>query len=252
MYNVSQRKWGTIKSFFKSIKRIVTLIIVVIIFIVGYFTKQGYDLYRSNMEELSLDLRVKNLKEQENYIKLEDISKDYLNAVIAVEDKRFYEHKGIDPYALFGATYYNIKGKRFAFGGSTISQQLAKNLCLDQSKNINRKIAEIFATIDIEKNYSKDEILEMYVNIAYFGDGFYGIGDASYGYFKKYPNELNLNESTLLAGLPNAPSIFQLSNNYDSTYQRQIIVIEAMIRNGYVDEVVGNQLIEQIKNERGM
>ena len=133
-----------------------------------------------------------------------------------------------------------------------MSQQLAKNLVLDQRRKLVRKIAEIFATIDIEKEYTKDEILEMYVNISYLGDGYYGIGNASKGYFKKEPKELDLNEATLLAGLPNAPSVFQLSNNNDSTYKRQIVVIKAMIKNGTLDEEKGNELIQKIKSERGI
>ncbi len=94
-------------------------------------------------------------------------------------------------------------------GGSTITQQLAKNIFFTQEKKFSRKMAEIFAAIDLEKNYSKDDIIEMYMNTIYFGDGYYGIGAASRGYFKKEPSELTLDELTLLAGIPNAPrSIF--------------------------------------------
>lgn len=241
-----------IKSFFKSIKRILTLILVIIIFIVGYFVKSGYDYYQKAMNEMSLVDRVKNLKESDGYVELENISKEYLDAVISVEDKRFYEHKGIDIYALGAATVYNYQNKKIAFGGSTISQQLAKNLCLNQSKSALRKIAEIFATLDIEKNYSKDDILEMYVNIAYFGDGYYGIGNATEGYFSKQPDEIDLNEATLLAGLPNAPSIYQLSNDNNGTYLRQIVVINSMVKNGYLAEDKGQELITSIKESRGI
>ena len=216
------------RTLFKGIKKLIIFILVIIIFVVGYFVKDGYDLYKAAIEEKSLDMRVKELKEMDNYTKLEDISKYYLDGLIAVEDKRFYD------------------------GASTLSQQLAKNLVLDQRRKLVRKIAEIFATIDIEKEYTKDEILEMYVNISYFGDGYYGIGNASKGYFNKEPKELDLNEATLLAGLPNAPSVFQLSNNNDSTYKRQIVVIKAMIKNGTLDEEKGNELIQKIKSERGI
>jgi len=241
-----------LKSFFKSIKRLIILILVIVIFVAGYFIKDGYDYYKAAMEEMSLEARVSELKQKEGYTKIEDISQDYLNAVVAVEDKRFFEHHGIDPYAIGGATVYTVQTKKIAFGASTISQQLAKNLCLNQSKTITRKIAEVFATIDIEKSYSKNEILEMYVNIAYFGDGYYGIGNATKGYFGKTPKQIDLNEATLLAGLPNAPSVYQLSNDNQGTYYRQIVVINAMLKNGYLDNSTANELIEQIKNERGI
>lgn len=240
------------RTLFKGIKKLIIFILVIIIFVVGYFVKDGYDLYRAAIEEKSLDMRVKELKEMDNYTKLEDISKYYLDGLIAVEDKRFYEHHGIDPYAIGGAVVYTFQAQKIGFGASTLSQQLAKNLVLDQRRKLVRKIAEIFATIDIEKEYTKDEILEMYVNISYFGDGYYGIGNASKGYFNKAPKELDLNEATLLAGLPNAPSVFQLSNNNDSTYKRQIVVIKAMIKNGTLDEEKGNELIQKIKSERGI
>lgn len=240
------------RTFFKGIKKLIIFILVIIIFVVGYFVKDGYDLYRAAIEEKSLEMRVKELKEIDNYTKLEDISKYYLDGLIAVEDKRFYEHNGIDPYAIGGAVVYTFQAQKIGFGASTLSQQLAKNLVLDQRRKLVRKIAEIFATIDIEKEYTKDEILEMYANISYFGDGYYGIGNASKGYFNKAPKELDLNEATLLAGLPNAPSVFQLSNNNDSTYKRQIVVIKAMIKNGTLDEEKGNELIQKIKSERGI
>lgn len=240
------------RTLFKGIKKLIIFILVIIIFVVGYFVKDGYDLYKAAIEEKSLDMRVKELKEMDNYTKLEDISKYYLDGLIAVEDKRFYEHHGIDSYAIGGAVVYTFQAQKIGFGASTLSQQLAKNLVLDQRRKLVRKIAEIFATIDIEKEYTKDEILEMYANISYFGDGYYGIGNASKGYFKKEPKELDLNEATLLAGLPNAPSVFQLSNNNDSTYKRQIVVIKAMIKNGTLDEEKGNELIQKIKSERGI
>lgn len=240
------------RALFKGIKKLIIFIIVILLFVAGYFVKEGYDFYQAAIEEKSLEMRVKELKEMDNYTKLEDISKYYIDGLIAVEDKRFYEHNGIDPYAIGGAFVYTFQSKKIGFGASTLSQQLAKNLVLDQRKKLVRKIAEIFATIEIEKNYSKDEILEMYANITYFGDGYYGIGNASYGYFGKTPSELDLNEATLLAGIPNAPSVYQLSNDNDGTYIRQIAVINAMMKNGTLDEEEGNKLIETIKNERGI
>ena len=100
--------------------------------------------------------------------------------------------------------------------------------------------------------YSKDEILELYINIIYFGDGYYGIKDASNGYLNKEPNELDLNEATLLAGIPNAPSVYQLSNNSKYTYQRQIIVIQSMVENNCLSKEEAQELIEKIKTSKNI
>lgn len=105
-----------------------------------------------------------------------------------------------------------------------------------REKKFLRKIAEVFVAYELEKNYSKEDILELYINIVYFGDGYYGIEEASLGYFNKLPNNLNLNEITMLAGLPNAPSAYALSNNTELSNQRQEMVIDAMVKNNYLTE----------------
>ena len=212
------------KSLFKGIKGIIILIFLIILFIIGYFVADGYKLYKSVIYETSIEDKVKEIQSNPSYIKLDNVSKDYINAVISVEDKRFYEHFGIDIYSMGRALMNNLQNKKIIGGGSTITQQLAKNMYFEQKKKLTRKIAEAFVTLDLEDKYSKSEILELYINIIYFGDGFYGIKDACNGYLDKNPSELNLYEATLLAGIPNAPSVYQLSNNSKYTYQRQIIL----------------------------
>ena len=113
-------------------------------------------------------------------------------------------------------------------GGSTITQQLAKNLFLSNEQTFKRKIKETIISFIIEKEYSKNEILELYVNVIYYGDGYEGILEASRGYFHKEPSKLNKEEATLLAGIPQAPSYYQLSNNYKETYERQKEVLDAL------------------------
>ena len=130
--------------------------------------------------------------------------------------------------------------------------QLLNNMYFEQKKKLSRKVAEVFVVLDLEENYSKDEILELYVNIIYFGDGHYGIKEAANGYLDKEPNELNLNDSTLLAGLPNAPSVYQLSNKSNYTYQRQIIVINAMLENNYISKEEAENLINKIRKSKGI
>lgn len=240
------------KSLFKGIKGIIILVFLIIIFIIGYFVYDGYKLYKSVTQEISIEEKIAQIQATEEYIDIDDISKDYLNAVIAVEDKRFYDHFGIDIYSIGRALMNNIENKKIIGGGSTITQQLAKNMYFDQKKRLTRKVAELFVVFNLEENYSKDDILELYVNVIYFGDGYYGIKEASNGYFNKEASELDLNEATLLAGIPNAPSAYQLSNNSNYTYERQIIVINAMVECGYLDEVEANNLINQIRESKGI
>ena len=239
------------KSLFKGIKGIIILIFLIILFIIGYFVTDGYKLYKSVIYETSIEDKVKEIQSNPSYIKLDNVSKDYINAVISVEDKRFYEHFGIDIYSMGRALMNNLQNKKIIGGGSTITQQLAKNMYFEQKKKLTRKIAEAFVTLDLEDKYSKSEILELYINIIYFGDGFYGIKDACNGYLDKNPSELNLYEATLLAGIPNAPSVYQLSNNSKYTYQRQIMVINSMVENNYLSQEEANKLIEEIKEENG-
>lgn len=240
------------KSLFKGIKGIIILIFLIILFIIGYFVADGYKLYKSVIYETSIEDKVKEIQSNPSYIKLDNVSKDYINAVISVEDKRFYEHFGIDIYSIGRALMNNLQNKKIIGGGSTITQQLAKNMYFEQKKKLTRKIAEAFVTLDLEDKYSKSEILELYINIIYFGDGFYGIKDACNGYLDKNPSDLNLYEATLLAGIPNAPSVYQLSNNSKYTYQRQIMVINSMVENNYLSQEEANKLIEEIKEENGV
>ena len=156
-----------------------------------------------------------------------------MNAVVAVEDKRFFTHPGIDFLAVGRALLHDIQAGRYVEGGSTITQQLAKNLYFSQEKQLTRKIAEVFVALDLEKSYSKDEIFELYVNSIYFGDGYYGIGSASLGYFELEPSKMNDYESTLLAGVPNAPSRYAPSKYLDRAEKRQLQVLRRMEACGY-------------------
>ena len=160
----------------------------------------------------------------------------YRNAVIAVEDHRFYDHGPIDFISLGRAIFVNIKSREFKEGGSTITQQVAKNIVFSQEHSFFRKLGEVFASFDLEKNYSKNEIFELYVNTAYFGDGFYGIYDASFGYYKKEPKDLNLDEASMLAGVPNAPSLYSPNVNLNLAKKRQSHVISKMKDYGYITE----------------
>ena len=195
----------------------------------GYMAWQGYSLYAGALEEKPLEQRVAEQRAQPGYTALADLPGTYLKAVIAVEDHRFYEHGGIDLLAMGRALWNDLRTWSFAEGGSTITQQLAKNLCFSQEKSIVRKAAEVFAAWDLERRYSKDEILELYVNSIYFGSGCYNVGSASETYFGKEPKDMTDSECTMLAGIPNAPSVYDPTANPDLALQRQRQVVERMV-----------------------
>ena len=213
------------KLLFRLLLLIFIFLLITFILVIGL----SYLKYRTAINELSLDDAINTVRAKENYTKFEDISKDYVDAVVAVEDHRFYEHKGVDLISLAHSMYVNFRSKSMDYGASTITQQLARNMYFTQEKSPFRKIAEIFVANDIEKKYSKEDILELYFNIIYFGNGYYGIYDASYGFFNKSPKDLTYYEATYLAGLPNAPSIY--SQDKELAEQRRLQVVNAMENN---------------------
>ena len=167
----------------KFIRRLLLFILVIIIIIGSVLYLNGNKLYKEKLSEISLENKVSSVRENSNFIKLNSLPTYYKDAVVSVEDRRFYSHGTIDFIALARATFSNIKQKDFKEGGSTITQQTAKNLYLIKEKDVsNRKVAEFLIGRDLEKKYNKDEILELYVNTIYFGDGYYGIQEASKGY----------------------------------------------------------------------
>lgn len=189
---------------------------------------QGYGMYREAVDTLSLKDKVAAIQSQDSYTELEELPKTYIDAVVSVEDHRFYNHFGLDFIAIGRAVVNDIKAGRYVEGGSTITQQLAKNLYFSQEKKMTRKAAEVFLALELEREYTKDEILELYVNSIYFGDGYYNIGQASQGYFGKVPSEMTEYESTLLAGVPNAPSKYAPSRNLELAEKRQQQVLRRM------------------------
>lgn len=164
------------------------------------------------------------------------LQKHTYNAFIAIEDKRFLEHKGIDIKRIVKAALTNIKTVSFKEGASTISQQLIKNTQLTPKKDIFRKSREIKLALDLERNYTKDEIIDMYLNIIYFGSGCYGIENASAYYFNKPSTELTLNESAALAAIIKAPNYYSPFANYDKMMTRKDVVLLKMYENNLISK----------------
>ncbi len=171
-----------------------------------------------------------------NYTKIENISDTMKKAIISVEDNRFYNHHGFDFTAIVRATLVNIQSGEIEEGASTITQQLVKNLYLSDEQTMVRKIEELIMSLNLETRCSKDEILELYLNSIYFGSGYYGITDAAKGYFGKTPDNLTLPEAAMLAGLPNAPSLYSPYEDFKMAKKRQFIVLDTMVKNGYIDK----------------
>lgn len=228
----------------KIIKRIIILIILILIFAGAFLAYQGYNMYKEALNEISVEDKVQELRSQKNYTEFKDLPQFYLDAVVAVEDRRFYDHGAIDPIGIARAIWTNIKSFELREGGSTITQQVAKNVYFTQEKTALRKIAEVFMAFEIERNCDKDTILEMYVNTSYFGSGYDGIREAANGYYNKEPIEMNKYECSMMAGVPNAPSVYAPTKNPDLASQRQRQVLEKMVRYEYISEDEMNEILE--------
>ncbi|MDD6597649.1 transglycosylase domain-containing protein [Anaerovibrio sp.] len=167
-------------------------------------------------------------------VKISQVPEHLKDAFIAVEDVRFYDHAGVDPKGIMRALIANITNKGVAEGGSTITQQLAKNAYLTQDRTYKRKIQEIFLALQLERRYTKDEILELYLNQIYFGQGAYGVQAAAKTYFGKDVKDLDLNECAMLAGIPKSPNYFSPLNNLQAAQERKGVVLDQMAKYGYI------------------
>ncbi len=170
------------------------------------------------------------------YVKIDQIPERVINAFIAAEDRNFYHHFGIDFGALFRAMIANLKAGRIVQGGSTITQQLAKNLFLTRERTLKRKIKEALLAIKIERTFDKRKILELYLNQIYLGNGAYGVEAAARVYFGKSVKDLTLEEAALLAGLPKAPSKFNPIVNPELAKTRRNYVLRRMLEDGYITQ----------------
>lgn len=168
------------------------------------------------------------------YASLEDVPDNMRWAILAVEDRKFYEHRGIDPEAIVRALLVNMQNGEIQQGGSTITQQLVKNLFLTEERTYQRKAEELVLTLFTEARCTKDEILEYYLNSIYYGGGYTGLKDAAYGYFGKAPAALTLGECAMLAGMPQAPSANSPYRDYDAAVTRRNTVLKAMLAAGYI------------------
>lgn len=229
----------------KKFKKILLVLILIILSIFAIYIGQGYKMYKNALDDKPLEEMVQEIRSQKSYTKISNIPDIYKDAVIAVEDHRFYDHKGIDIIAIGRALLNDIRARELVEGGSTITQQLAKNMYFTQDKTLTRKIAEVFMAKKIESNYNKEEILELYVNYIYYGSGYYDIKSASLGYFDKEPQDLTEGESIMLAGIPNAPSVYNPKVSPKLARERQKQVIDKMIKYGKLSEGKADKILSE-------
>jgi 1A family penicillin-binding protein len=177
---------------------------------------------------------------------LSQIPKYTQQAVISVEDRDFYEHQGFSPRGFARAVVENLRDEPLSQGGSTITQQLVKTNLLSPDKNFLRKYQELVLALEIDRRFSKDDILEMYLNTSYFGEGAYGIEDASEAYFSKPASQLTLGESALLAGILPAPSAYSpITGDRERAFERQKLVLERMVEQGYITQAQADEAAEE-------
>ena len=215
---------------------------------VSMVSHSSKDTFRKSQTSIAYDINGKTLsvlkgEKDVYYIEYEDIPIYVKQAIISTEDKRFYKHKGIDYRGIMRAVVAMIQDGEVTQGGSTITQQLVKNMYYDQNKTFARKAAEAWTALYVERQLSKEEILELYINTIYFGDGYYGLKEASLGYFGKEPQELTDSEAVLLAGIPNAPSAYAPSRHADLALQREKQVLAAMVKYGYLEQSETDSLL---------
>lgn len=178
-------------------------------------------------------------------VSLQEIPRSFQDAIIVMEDKKFYRHHGFDLVGVGRAVYLNLKNRRVVAGGSTITQQTAKNLYLSHERTFSRKLKELFYAFQLERRYSKDEILALYCNTIYFGEGAYGVEMAARTYFGKHARELNVAEAALLAGLPNWPSQYDPYLHPEKARERQHLVLQRMVEEGKLTSREQRQAQEQ-------
>ncbi len=247
-----------IKKFFKTQKRVIigcgvlwALLLVVLFSLLLTYRRDLPSLAQLESYEPSLITRVyaadgeeikEYYKEKRVLVPLRDIPPYLIDALLATEDRKFYRHWGIDLHRMAGALWADMKARRLVQGASTITQQLARTLFLTPKRTFSRKVKEVLTALRIEKTYSKDEILQMYLNQNYFGNGAYGVGAASQVYFSKDVRDLDINECALLVGLLKAPSKYDPFDHPQRALRRRNLVVKSLLAWGKLTKTQADSL----------
>ena len=231
------------KKFLKITKVLLIILVLTVSFLVITFSIINYNLNYEMPQIITVELYDKNNNKylsysnnnKQTYVTLDKINQYVIDAFITIEDKRFYNHQGVDFIRIGGAIISDLKNKDFVEGASTITQQYVKNLYLSNDKTIERKISEIMIAMNIERQYTKDEILTGYLNSIYFDSGIYGIEDASIFYFGKSASELTLLEACALASIPKSPTYYSPIKNPENNKQRRNLVLYELYQDNKID-----------------
>lgn len=206
--------------------------------------------FRQNLTSIVYDrngVLISTVKAEKDvfYLSFHEMPEIVGNAFIAIEDKKFYKHNGIDYMAIARAALSILNNKTITQGGSTITQQLSRNVFLNHEVTLERKIEEAFVARELEKKFSKEDILEFYINNIYFANGYYGIQAAAKGYFNKEIAELSLSQTVFLCAIPNNPSTYDPLINKDATIQRRNLILKAMLEEGFLDRLEYKEALEE-------
>lgn len=211
-------------------------LLIILLGLGGFLGVKGYAEYKDLTSQTSVETVVEQIQSSPTFVPYESLPSNLIRATISIEDRRFYEHGGIDYIGLARGTLSQVIPQLAQSGGSTITQQVAKNLYGMFEQTLERKIVEMFIAKELESKYTKNEILALYVNIINYGDNHFGIYEASTGYFGVEPEYLTLAQASLLAGLPQSPNNYQLSDHFQQAKVRQHQVLEAMAECSYINE----------------
>lgn len=220
----------------KFVKFIFKLLLILIIAFVGIFFGKGYWGYLELTQSQSVDDVVSEVTSRSTFVGYDDLSPELVRATVAIEDRRFYDHGGVDYIGLMRALVSQFDDDLLKSGGSTITQQLAKNLYGMFDGTWDRKSTELFVARYLEKHYSKNEIIALYVNVINYGNNYTGIYEASYGYFDTDSEDLTIAQASLLAGIPQSPNNYELVYHFAQAKQKQYAVLKAMAECGYISE----------------
>ncbi len=220
----------------KFLIRLIVFLLILLLGLAGFLGVRGYSGYKEITSQTPVETVVEQVQSSPTFVPYEDLPSDLIRATVSIEDRRFYEHGGIDYIGLARGTLSQVIPQLAQSGGSTITQQVAKNLYGMFEQTLDRKLVEMFIAKELESKYTKNQILALYVNIINYGDYHFGIYEASTGYFGVEPQYLTLAQASLLAGLPQSPGNYQLSDHFQQAKARQHQVLEAMAECSYINE----------------
>lgn len=233
------------KKFTRFLIRLIFLLVFIVFLFVCTFAIMGHKMYKDALKEMPIEQKVEEIKSKDNYTKMFEIPQIYKDAVIAAEDHRYYDHLGIDYIAILRAIINDISFGAAKEGGSTITQQLCKNIYFTQDRKLERKFAEIFMAAEVERVIDKETILELYINTCFYGNNCDTLKEASRLYYDKEPLELTDYEATLIAGIPNAPSLYNPIHSEELAKQRQKQVLSKMVKFGYLTEDEKDRILSE-------